>query len=224
MIAIENISKSFDKQQLFENFSLKIKQGEKVILTGPSGCGKTTILRMLVGLETPDKGNVSHDSSAELAWIPQDLGLWANLSVFKNIALVYKGEKAERKEAIMAMLDKLGIAALAKKKVSKISSGEKQRVAMARALINRSKLLVFDEPFSSLDIEKRAQLFNLLLEHIDEHTTLVAVTHDPYDALGLKVDRIAVLEDGKLKDNCSFDQIDSATSRTLRAWQSAYGR
>ena len=173
MIHVNKLTKNFDEQILLNEISFRVELGEKVILTGPSGCGKTTLLRMLIGLENSDNGEIElKDGSGnavgidQVAWIPQDLGLWANLSTYQNIGIVYKGIKTKKKERIMELMDTLKITHLRKKKVSQLSSGEKQRVAIARALVNDVSFLILDEPFSSLDLELRQGLFEVLNELI----------------------------------------------------------
>jgi len=228
MINVNNVTKSYDGKSVLHEVSFEVKAGEKVILTGASGCGKTTLLRLLIGLEKPDIGNIALEYESrdlivgrEVAWIPQDLGLWANLSVYQNISLVYKGESGQKKDKIAGLLDTLNITALRKQKVSKLSSGEKQRVALARALVNGAKLLVLDEPFSSLDLELRCSLFKSLNALLSDEMAMLIVTHDPFDMKGIGADRIMVIEGGSLKETLNPSELKdySGTNGTLTLWR-----
>ena len=230
MIDVNKITKSFDEKAILNGISFQVKAGEKVILTGPSGCGKTTLLRILIGLEDVDTGEVQlKDSSGspvgmnEVAWIPQDLGLWANLSAYENIGIVYKGGKATKKGRVMELLDALEISSLEKKKVSQLSSGEKQRVAIARALVNDVKLLVLDEPFSSLDLELRQDLFESLRRLISSDTTMLVVTHDPFDMKGIDANRVMVIQDGKLSEVLEPTSLKDykGKNKTMQLWRDA---
>ena len=159
----------------------------------------------------------------EVAWIPQDLGLWANLSTYENIGIVYKGGKATKKGRVMELLDALEISSLEKKKVSQLSSGEKQRVAIARALVNDVKLLILDEPFSSLDLELRQDLFESLRRLISSDTTMLVVTHDPFDMKGIDANRVMVIQDGKLSEVLEPTSLKDykGKNKTMQLWRDA---
>lgn len=229
MLNINNISKKIGGSQLFNELSFEIEKGDRAIFTGPSGCGKSTLVRMILGVEKFDKGEITIEgepvkiavSKGEVVWIPQDLGLWSNLSVKKNMSLVYKGKNKEKNNRIAEIANKIGIESILSRKVGVLSNGERQRVALARAFVNDSKLMIFDEPFSSLDIEKKAALFELMNNFLVEDKTLIFVTHDPYDSLNIKASRILAFGEKKLLDDCSYDSLvdRESQSSTLTLWK-----
>ena len=233
MIQLLNICKTFGAQEILKDIQLHALPGEHVMLTGVSGSGKSTLLRIIAGLETPDQGKVllndevvSEDTriiiSAEerpVGFVPQDLGLWGNLTARQNIQL---GRKLDN-VLYSKLLEQSGLAELEKKSVSLLSSGERQRVALVRALVIQPKILLLDEPFASLDLLKKRDFYAAVDSLVNEDCTLITVTHDPTDWTGLKPDRLVVLEGGAIKDNYSKGSNDYRfKSKILKAWK-AFG-
>ena len=200
MIRIENLSKIYNNEKIFEDFSLTIEHGERIVFFAKSGSGKTTLLRMIAGLEACDAGRILLDDvllteekkiivSPEqrgIGMVFQDLALWPHLRVGENItlALKVKGMKAkERQQALEMMLQKVGLEGFADKKVYELSGGEQQRVALARTLIVKPKIILMDEPLSSLDRELALMLRAEILRLQQEYGfTLLYVTHNKEEA------------------------------------------
>lgn len=230
MIEVANIHKSFGRQSVLKGVRLRVAGQEHVMLTGTSGCGKSTLLRLIAGLELPDKGAISLDGTVvaedtkmrvsadkrSIGFVPQDLGLWNNLSVQQNILL---GRKLYD-SFYTNLLEASGLAAVERKLVGCLSSGERQRVALLRALVARPKILLMDEPFASLDLLRKREFYTAIERLVTEDCTLITVTHEPTDWMGLKPSRLLALEDGCIKDDILRDShATQVESKILQAWQ-----
>ena len=230
MIQLFNLSKTFGKQNVLKDIEIHVPQREHVMLTGVSGCGKSTLLRIIAGLETANQGKVllndaivSDDAKIILnaekrsvGFVPQDLGLWGNLSVRQNIKLGRKLNQSLYNE----LLKRAGLAEFEEKSVGLLSSGERQRVALLRALVSQPKILLLDEPFASLDLPKKKDFYTALNALISDDCTVITVTHDPTDWIGLKPDRLIALEEGALKDNYVRDSDHREfESEILKTWK-----
>ncbi len=201
-------------------FSLEIDlscaEGELVALVGPSGAGKSSILRCIAGLERPDRGHISchgetwYDSKARISIAPQKRGLgfifqeyplFPHLNVLENVCFAHRDrQKAEE------LLDTLGVAALARRRISHLSGGEKQRVALAQILAREPRLLLLDEPFSALDSVTAGQLRQTLIAIKEERNLpIIQVTHHPKDAKIL-ADRLIPINNGRIT-NCWLDDF-----------------
>lgn len=177
-----------------DGVSLDIRAGEFIALVGKSGSGKTTFLRMLAGLDTPDKGEVRVADTRTLVF--QEPRLVQSMKVWQNVALGLSRTDESRARAREA-LEIVGLSALADKWPATLSGGEAQRVALARALVRKPKLLLLDEPFGALDALTRLQMQDLVAQLCARYqpATLI-VTHDVDEAI-LLADRVLVLRDGK---------------------------
>ncbi len=199
-----------------DNIDLDVEHGEIVAVLGPSGSGKSTILKCVAGLERPDSGSVRVggrvlSDGEQRVWVPpekrgvsvvfQSLALWPHMSVFENVAyplVAAKVPKAEVGTRVAEILDLVGCGQYMSRRPGEISGGEQQRVACARALVGRPSLVLFDEPFSSLDAALRAELRRWLLRLRDDTMmTALFVTHDQAEAFTVG-DRVAVVLDGNL--------------------------
>ncbi len=220
-VSMKNITKSYDQYiDAVSGLTLEIRRGEFFSLLGPSGCGKTTILRILAGLEVPDKGSVKIGdiSVAGEAWIPpekrgvgivfQDYALFPHMTIFENIAFGLKGcSKKEQKERVMEQLEMVGIIRIANCYPHELSGGQQQRVALARAIVLFPKVMLLDEPFSSLDADLRLELRQETRKILKEkNITTILVTHDQEEAFSLS-DRVGVLDKGKLEQVGTPDEI-----------------
>jgi putrescine transport system ATP-binding protein len=193
-----------------DGVSLEIAAGEFFALLGPSGCGKTTLLRLLAGFETPDKGRILIDGQ-DMASVPpyarptnmmfQSYALFPHMSVAENVGFGLKQDKRSRVEImgrVAAMLDLVKLRPLAQRKPGQLSGGEKQRVALARALVKEPKLLLLDEPLTALDRKLREETrFELVRIQQRVGITFLLVTHDQEEAMSM-ASRIAVMDRGKI--------------------------
>ena len=214
-LAIVNVSKRFGSHQALSNVSLDGVAGEAIVILGPSGCGKTTLLRLIAGLEVPDRGEIrlagAKVSAAGRALVPahersigfvfQDLALWPHLTVQKNLDFVIESTKtprADRKARAHEVMTLVRIEPLSSRYPHELSGGEQQRVALARALVGQPRLLLFDEPLSSLDAELRATL-RAELARLQRalRVTTVYVTHDREDVAVL-ADRVVEMRGGRI--------------------------
>ncbi len=211
LIEIKNLTKEYDGDIVLKGIDLTIHENEFVTLLGPSGCGKTTILRILGGFETATSGDVVF-AGKDLTQIPaykrevntvfQKYALFPHLNVFDNIAFGLRMKKIPEKEVIERvnrMLKMIKLEAFAKRKVDSLSGGQQQRIAIARALVNRPKVLLLDEPLGALDLKLRQDMQYELKEIQQElGITFIFVTHDQEEALTMS-DTIVVLNDGLIQ-------------------------
>ncbi|MGB4414917.1 MAG: ABC transporter ATP-binding protein [Paludibacter sp.] len=218
MIKAKNIHKSFDTLEVLKGVDLEIKKGEIVSIVGPSGAGKTTLLQILGTLDKPDHGEIEVDgidfsklSETELAtfrnrhigFIFQFHQLLPEFTALENVmipALIARKDSKEVAANANELIDYLGLSDRTEHKPSELSGGEKQRIAVARALINNPSLILADEPSGSLDSKNRDELHRLLFDLRDKFgLTIVIVTHDK--ELAALSDRVIELKDGKIIRN-----------------------
>lgn len=209
-IQIENVTKKFGDFIAIDNLNLDIYKNEFFSLLGPSGCGKTTLLRMLAGFEKVTEGKILLDGEDISATPPhlrpinmmfQSYALFPHLTVEKNIAFGLKQDKLppnEINERVEEMLELVELSDFAKRKPNQLSGGQSQRVALARSLAKRPKLLLLDEPLGALDKRLREQTqFELMDIQEKLEVTFVIVTHDQEEAMTVS-SRIGVMDSGNL--------------------------
>ncbi len=200
MISVNNVSKVYeDGTVALKNVSFEVREGESCSIIGPSGCGKSTLLLIMAGLLKPTEGNVKINGKIvekpmkDVSLILQDYGLFPWKTVYDNIALglrIRGVDKGKEKRTVNELIDKLGLKGFERHYPKQLSGGMKQRVAIARALAINPKILLMDEPFSSLDALTRENLQNFLLKLWNERRmTIVLVTHSIEEAvfLGRKI-------------------------------------
>lgn len=216
MISIKNITKSFGKLQVLKGIDLHIGKGEIVSIVGPSGAGKTTLLQIIGTLDTPDSGEINIDGidvrklgqkkladfrNRHIGFVFQFHQLLPEFTALENImipAFIAGMSKSEAKKRAMELLDFMGLAERAKHKPNQLSGGEKQRVAVARALVNTPSVILADEPSGSLDSQNKAELHQLFFDLRDKMgQTFVIVTHD--ETLASITDRTIHMKDGRLE-------------------------
>lgn len=211
MLQISGLTKSYDggQTEALSNVSFGLDEGKSLAVLGPSGCGKSTLLRLIAGLETPDGGEAAVNGES-LNDVPphrrgfglmhQDLALFPHLNVRDNIAFGLRSQRWEAEaieRRVHELLELMRIEPLADRSIDAISGGEQQRVALARSLAPRPRLLMLDEPLGALDRrlrEELAQEIRRIRDH--EGVTLIYVTHDHDEAFAV-ADDILVLEQGR---------------------------
>jgi ABC-type Fe3+/spermidine/putrescine transport system ATPase subunit len=221
ILKILYVSKTFANTPALRDVSFEVAEGEIVCLLGPSGCGKTTLLRIIAGLETPDAGQVLFEGQ-DLGPVPphrrdfglmfQDYALFPHKNVFDNVAFGLRmggrAEVTEREieERVREMLALVGLQGFEQRSVNQLSGGEAQRVALARSLAPRPRLLMLDEPLGSLDRALRERLMTELRDILTRvGVTALYVTHDQAEAFAI-ADRAVVMNAGHV------EQIDSPES------------
>lgn len=218
MIQLHDIHKSFGSLQVLKGFDLSINQGEIVSIVGPSGAGKTTLLQIIGTLDRADSGRVLFDGvdvslynekqlsafrNEHIGFVFQFHQLLPEFSAVENVmmpALIKGDSMADARRRAMEMLDFLGLNDRATHKPAELSGGEKQRVAVARALVNRPQVILADEPSGSLDTQNREELHRLFFDlRRDLGQTFIIVTHD--ESLAATTDRTIHLRDGMVVDD-----------------------
>ena len=185
---IRNISISFADERVLDNISLRIQKGERVVISGPSGRGKTTLLRILMGLEKPDGGDISHAPASFTAVFQEDR-LPLEFSALNCVRMV--APKSVTKAQIAQHLTELGLGEHMKKPVKELSGGMKRRVAICRAVISDGDTVYMDEPFTGLDPDTKKNV----VEYINKYCggrTLVIVSHSAEDAKLLNAKEIRI--------------------------------
>jgi iron(III) transport system ATP-binding protein len=211
-LELDRISVRFADTLAVDRVSLSLGEAEIGCLLGPSGCGKTTILRVIAGFETLDRGEVRLHGrcvSSQTLMVPpekrrvgmvfQDFALFPHLSVVDNIGFGLRQlKRAERKRRVDELLRLIGLEQAAQRHPHQLSGGQQQRVALARAMAPRPDILLLDEPFSALDPELREQLATEVRGLLKEDgITAILVTHDQVEAFAM-ADRIGVMHQGRL--------------------------
>ena len=222
-IEIRNVSKNFGNFQALSDVSLDIHSGELVALLGPSGCGKTTLLRIIAGLETADRGSIFfsgedttevHVRERQVGFVFQHYALFRHMTVFENVAFGLRMKprglrptEAQIKDKVHSLLSLVQLDWLADRFPSQLSGGQRQRIALARALAVEPKVLLLDEPFGALDAKVRKELRRWLRRlHEDLDVTSIFVTHDQEEALEV-ADRVVLMNQGKVEQIGSPQQV-----------------
>ena len=208
ILELKNIAKRFGETQVLNDIDLTINEGEFITLLGPSGCGKTTTLRIISGLEAPDKGRVILEGTDVTDTVPnkrnvntvfQNYALFPHMNVEANVGYslkIRKVPKGEIKEKVSRVLEMVQLSDFAKRMPGELSGGQKQRVAIARSIVNQPKVLLLDEPLGALDLQLRRQM-QIELKRLQKTLgmTFIYITHDQEEALNMS-DRIAVMREG----------------------------
>ena len=211
IIELTNIEKSFGSNRVINNFNIKIKDGEFIVLVGPSGCGKSTLLRMISGLEKVDNGEIFLDkklinnllpSRREIAMVFQSYALYPHMNVHENMSFGLKMEKLSKSEInkkVNEAAKTLQIEDLLNRKPRELSGGQRQRVAIGRAITRNPKVFLFDEPLSNLDAALRSEMrVEISKLHKKINSNMIYVTHDQVEAMTL-ADRIVLLNKGNIE-------------------------
>jgi multiple sugar transport system ATP-binding protein len=211
-VSLKNLTKIYSpKVCAVDNINLGVDNREFVVLVGPSGCGKSTTLRMIAGLEQPTSGEIYIGDrlvnnvpakDRNIAMVFQNYALYPHMNAYDNMAFAlrlrgYSRQEIDRRVKEAAQI--LGITHLLGRKPRQLSGGEKQRVAVGRAIVRKPMVFLFDEPLSNLDAKMRVQMRTEIHKlHLKIQTTMIYVTHDQVEAMMLG-DRIAVMREGKIQ-------------------------
>ena len=226
-LEIKNLQKKYTKDGplVVNNMNLSIEKGEFIVFLGPSGCGKTTTIRMISGLEDISGGEILIDGEDVIGKKPKDRGvsmifqsyaIWPHMTVFDNIAYPLKLQKVpkdEIKKRVTAAAEATDIVGLLNRYPAQMTGGQRQRVAVSRAIVVKPKIFLMDEPLSNLDaklrVSMRTELKNI---HIQQNSTSIFVTHDQSEAMSL-ADRIVVMYKGRIEQIGTPMEVyqDSAT-------------
>jgi spermidine/putrescine transport system ATP-binding protein len=210
-VSLVELTKRFDDVVAVDAVSLEIEHGAFFALLGPSGCGKTTTLRMIGGFEEPTSGRIELDGR-DVSGLPpyrrdvntvfQSYALFPHLTIFENVAFGLRRKKVrgdKLRERVGDALELVGLSGLEQRKPRQLSGGQQQRIALARALVNRPRVLLLDEPLGALDLKLRKEM-QLELKRIQHEVgiTFVHVTHDQEEAMTM-ADRIVIMNRGRIE-------------------------
>jgi len=208
VVEMRGVYKSIYDHKILHDINLEVREGEFLTLLGPSGCGKTTLLRLISGFEEPTSGSILIDNH-EVSGLPphqrhvhtvfQSYALFPHMTVFENVAFGLRCQKVaenEIKARVTAILDMVKLEKFTERKPHQLSGGQQQRVAIARAAVNHPRVLLLDEPLSSLDYRLR-KIMQIELKQLQRTLgiTFIFVTHDQEEALSMS-DRVVVLHEG----------------------------
>ena len=236
MIKLENVHKSFGKNEVLKGIDLHIEKGQVVVIIGPSGSGKSTVLRTMNYLEEPTSGKVIVDGMdlsdksklnevrAEVGMVFQNFNLFPHMTVMENLTLaqtkVRKTSSDEATKIGQALLDRVGLGDKANAYPDSLSGGQKQRVAIARALAMKPKVMLFDEPTSALDPEMVREVLDVMKSLAEEGMTMVIVTHEMGFAKEV-ADRVLFVDGGLiLEDDTPKNVFDAPTNERTKLFLS----
>ena len=225
MIKLENVHKSFGKNEVLKGIDLHIEKGQVVVIIGPSGSGKSTVLRTMTYLEEPTSGKVIVDGMdlsdksklnevrTEVGMVFQNFNLFPHMTVMENLTLaqtkVRKTSSDEAKKIGQILLDRVGLKDKANAYPDSLSGGQKQRVAIARALAMKPKVMLFDEPTSALDPEMVREVLDVMKSLAEEGMTMVIVTHEMGFAKEV-ADRVLFVDGGLILEDDTPEKVFDA--------------
>ena len=234
MIKLENVHKSFGKNEVLKGIDLHIEKGQVVVIIGPSGSGKSTVLRTMNYLEEPTSGKVIVDGMdlsdksklnevrTEVGMVFQNFNLFPHMTVMENLTLaqtkVRKTSSEEAKKIGQILLDRVGLKDKANAYPDSLSGGQKQRVAIARALAMKPKVMLFDEPTSALDPEMVREVLDVMKSLAEEGMTMVIVTHEMGFAKKV-ADRVLFVDGGLILEDDTPERVfDSPTNERTKSF------
>ncbi len=252
IVKYENVHKSFGDVEVLKGIDLEIMPGEKIAVIGPSGSGKTTIIRMLMTLEQPTSGKIIVDGKylwhmerngklvpanekhlrevrGDIGMVFQHFNLFPHMTILENCMTapiqVQKEDKASAKKRSIEMLEKVGLGDKLDNYPNQLSGGQKQRVAMARALVMRPKIMLFDEVTSALDPELVEEVLEVIRDLAEDgEMAMVLVTHEMEFALDI-ADRVVFLDDGVIAEQGPpSDVLEHSTNERLQSFLRRFRR
>ena len=217
LLEIKNLKKSFGKNEVLKDISLKVDKGEVLCIIGPSGSGKSTLLRCITNLETQDSGIIDFDGTFGLVF--QDFNLFPHHSVMKNITnapiKVQKRNKDDVYRDARNLLKKLDLSDKEDSYPCELSGGQQQRVSIAIALAMNPDILFFDEPTSALDPELTGEILKVIKDLAAEKMTMVIVTHEMSFAKKV-ADTIIFMDDGFIVENGSPEEVFASDNPRMK--------
>jgi iron(III) transport system ATP-binding protein len=218
MLKLANITKTIGDAALVQDICMDAAAGERVALFGPSGSGKTTLLRLIAGLDTANSGTIHINGAVasepaikikpalrRVGMVFQDLALWPHLNVANHLRLMMPRDARDVEPRVTALLESVDLASRNHRKPHELSGGEKQRLALARALAGSPRILLLDEPFSNLQLTLKKELIAKLRQLSQaEAITLIYVTHAPED-LPEFAHRVVMMDRGTAKASLSIE-------------------
>ena len=210
-LLVEGLTFAVERREIVSDVSLHVRSGQVTCLLGPSGCGKSTTLRIIAGVERQDAGRVVLDGRVlsdgkrhlapedrHIGLIFQDFALFPHLNVAQNVGFGVTGDRAARAARVAQILERVRLSDFAEAMPHELSGGEQQRVALARSIAPRPRVMLMDEPFSGLDNRLRDGIRDETLDILkEEGTAVVLVTHEPEEAMRM-ADEIALMRDGRI--------------------------
>ena len=242
MIEIINLCKSFNSHKVLDNLNLNIKAGETTVIIGRSGCGKSVLLKHIIGLMTPDCGQVIIDGKdvsrmdekelsalrLKFGMLFQGAALFDSLNIYENVGFNLiehtDASRAEISKAVKESLALVGLKGIEDKKPAELSGGMRKRVGLARAICMRPKIMLYDEPTTGVDPIMGDAINDLIVElHNKLKVTAIAVTHDMTSAYKI-ADRIAMLYNGKIIANGTPEEIKNSDDPIVRQFITGAGK
>lgn len=229
-IRLEKLRKEYGKLVAVRDVTITFPTSTVTCLLGPSGCGKTTLMRMIAGLEEPTQGEIYFDnervtdqspSKRNIGMVFQYPVVYKGISIYRNIELPLLEDKlpeAERRKRIEDVAEILGMADSLYKDVSEVDTGTRQKVAVARAVARRPRIILFDEPITNVDVSAKVQLKRALKNLTRQHQqTIIYVTHDQTEAMTL-ADEIALMKDGEIVQRDTPRQLYNHPNDVFGGW------
>ena len=206
LVETKNLSKVYDDKVAVNGLDIQIERGSFTAILGPNGAGKSTTIQMLIGLLQPTSGQIIYAEQAKLGVVFQNSVLDANLTVVENLQIRAKQYKQVATGKVEQLIEQLGLTSFAKQRYGTLSGGQKQRLAIARALAMDPKIIIFDEPTSSLDPELAHEVFSTINELALEGQTMLIVTHQ-INAIRHFATRVLFLNNGIIEEDGTCDEI-----------------
>ena len=204
MIQIEHINKSFGKQQVLQDISLTIPEGQVLGLLGPNGAGKSTLMKILIGLWRADSGTVSKPE--RIGYLPENNPLYEEMYVTEYLRFMSELTMHGQSQDVDALIDRVGLTPERHKHIRELSKGYRQRVGLAQALLGDPQLLILDEPTTGLDPNQLVDI-RALIRDLGKDRTVILSTHIMQEVREM-CDRVVILDHGQIKADQMIDQID----------------
>lgn len=237
VVEIEHLKKSFGNHEVLKEITLKLKRGENLIVLGKSGSGKSVLIKCLVGLIEPDSGRLNvlskciedldrdelNETRSKIGFLFQSAALYDSMSVRENLEFPLKrklknASKEQIDSLVIEALENVGLAEAIDKMPSELSGGMRKRVGLARTLILKPEIMLYDEPTTGLDPVTSREISHLILEVQKKYnTSSIIITHD-IDCARITANRMVVLKDGKCFAEGTFDELKSSEDNWVRSF------